>query len=93
LFYKWDEGIDMTREVSLREANQRFSRYIREVAAGEEIIITRRGEPVARIVPVRPKVRSLTAEQEAALARTRARAMEGWTMGGEPFDRADLHER
>ena len=55
----------MGKTITLREANQAFSRCIREVEAGEEITITRRGEPVARIVPVR-RERVLTPEQEAA---------------------------
>ncbi len=39
------------RPVSLKEANQQFSRLIREVEAGEGFVVTRRGRPVARIVP------------------------------------------
>ena len=41
----------MSRIISLREANQAFSRCIREVEAGEEFTITRNGQPVARLVP------------------------------------------
>ena len=67
----------MSKTLTLREANQAFSRCIREVEAGEEITITRRGEPVARIVPVR-RERVLTPEQEAALERTRQRMEKGW---------------
>jgi len=59
----------MSKIISPREANQAFSRCIREVEAGEEITITRRGQPVARLVPVGRK-RVLTPEQEAALDRT-----------------------
>lgn len=83
----------MSKTLSLREANQAFSRCIREVEAGEEITITRRGRPVARLVPVRHE-RVLTAEQEAARARARARMEEGWDLGIEyPLDRDALHER
>lgn len=58
----------MARTVSLRDANQHFARLMREVTdTGEEVIITRRGTPVARLVPVRPAKRELTAEQKAAL--------------------------
>ena len=83
----------MARHMSLREANQRFAQCIREVESGEEIVITRRGQPVARISPVRPARRSLTPEQEAALARMRALAAEGWTLGDQRFDRDEAHER
>jgi prevent-host-death family protein len=58
----------MSKTISLRDANQGFSRCIREVEAGEEFVITRNGQPVARLVPAGGK-RVLTPEQEAALAR------------------------
>jgi len=81
----------MGRTITLREANQAFSRCIREVEAGEEITITRRGEPVARIVPVRHK-RVLTPEQEAALERTRRRLEKGWHLGGLKVNRDELYD-
>jgi prevent-host-death family protein len=58
----------MSKTITLRDANQSFSRCIREVEAGEEFVITRNGKPVARLAPVGDK-RVLTQEQEAALAR------------------------
>jgi prevent-host-death family protein len=82
----------MSKVIGLREANQAFSRSIREVEAGEEYVVTRKGRPVARIVPVRQK-RVLTPEQQAALARTRARMKKGWDIGAGPLDRDALHER
>jgi prevent-host-death family protein len=63
--------VAMSKTITLREANQTFSRCVREVEAGEEITITRKGRPVARLVPVGGK-RVLTPEQEAARARARA---------------------
>lgn len=41
-------------EVGLREANQRFTKIMRAVRGGEEVLLTERGKPLARIVPVRP---------------------------------------
>ena len=38
--------------VGVREAKTHFSRLLRRVAAGEEIVIERRGKPVAKLVPV-----------------------------------------
>jgi prevent-host-death family protein len=35
---------------TLREAQHHFSKLVGEVEAGEEILITRRGKPVVRIV-------------------------------------------
>lgn len=38
-------------KVGVYEAKTTFSRLLERVAAGEEIVITRRGEEVARLVP------------------------------------------
>jgi prevent-host-death family protein len=38
--------------VGIRELKSRLSEYLRRVRAGETVIITDRGEPVGRIVPV-----------------------------------------
>jgi prevent-host-death family protein len=39
-------------EVNVHEAKTHLSRLLRRVAEGEEIIISRNGRPVARLVPV-----------------------------------------
>lgn len=41
-------------EVGLREANQHFSRIIKAVRDGEEVMLTERGKRLARIVPIHP---------------------------------------
>jgi prevent-host-death family protein len=41
------------KNVSAREANQSFSRVLGEAEAGEEIVITRHGKPVAVLRPYR----------------------------------------
>lgn len=64
------------REVAIRDANQGFAKLIREVEAGQEVVITRRGRPVARIEPIRGGRRVLTPEQEAAWARIQERMRE-----------------
>lgn len=38
--------------VNIHEAKTHLSRLLRRVAAGEEIVIARSGEPVARLVPI-----------------------------------------
>jgi prevent-host-death family protein len=43
----------MTRSVGVHEAKTHLSRLLERVAGGEEIVITRRGEEVARLVPAR----------------------------------------
>jgi prevent-host-death family protein len=82
----------MTKTLTLREANQGFSRCIREVEAGEDFVITRNGTPVARLSPIATR-RVLTPEQQAALERTRKRMEKGWDIGAGPLDRDALHER
>ena len=43
----------MTKSVGIHEAKTQFSRLIERVCAGEDVVITRRGEEVARLVPAR----------------------------------------
>ena len=40
--------------IGIRELRQNASVYIRLVKAGETVIVTERGKPVAHLVPVRP---------------------------------------
>jgi prevent-host-death family protein len=40
-------------QIGLREANQQFSKLMQRVRAGEELVLTERGKPFARIVPIR----------------------------------------
>ena len=44
------------KTVTIDEAQARFPNLIRVVEAGEEIKIIRKKKPVARIVPMKPKV-------------------------------------
>lgn len=39
--------------VGMHEAKTQLSKLVQRVEAGEEIVITRRGEPAARLVPER----------------------------------------
>ncbi len=41
--------------VNIHEAKTHLSRLLHRVAAGEEIIIARSGEPIARLVPIRER--------------------------------------
>lgn len=79
----------MKQQVSLREANQHFSRYIEAVERGEEIIITRRGRPIAKIVKL-SRLREPTVTQLRAwnLIKSSARKL---NIG--KVIRDELHER
>jgi prevent-host-death family protein len=41
----------MTKSVGVHEAKTHLSRLLEDVAAGDEVVITRRGEPVATLGP------------------------------------------
>ena len=82
----------MSKTVTLRDANQNFAKYVREVQAGEEIVITRRGEPVAKLLPV-PRKRVLTPEQQAARRRALARMKKGWDLGDWKIPREEIYDR
>lgn len=43
----------MLMRMGLREANQRFSKAMKAVREGEEVILTERGRPIAIISPLR----------------------------------------
>lgn len=45
----------MTKSVGVHEAKTHLSRLLVDVGDGQEILILRRGEPVARLVPVSPR--------------------------------------
>jgi prevent-host-death family protein len=79
------------RSVSAREANQQFSRILGEAANGEEIVITRRGKPVAVLAPYRQA--RLTPEQEAAIEELVQMMKRGIGKGARRFSRDEMHER
>lgn len=81
----------MQYQISLREANQNLSQLIKNVERGEEFIITRRGKPVARLVPVAAE-HKLSPAQLAALERTRERMHRGCDLGGHMPSRDEIYE-
>ena len=54
------------REVGTYEAKTHLPELLRAVETGETIVITRRGTPIARLVPVG---RAVTGNMEATIAR------------------------
>jgi prevent-host-death family protein len=82
----------MPKTVTLRDANQNFAKYVREAESGHELVITRRGVPVAKLIPAGGK-RVLTAEQQAALERTRKRMKKGWNLGDWKISRDEIYDR
>ena len=42
------------KTVNIHEAKTHFSKLLKRVARGEEIVIARAGQPVARLAPINP---------------------------------------
>jgi prevent-host-death family protein len=82
----------MREVISIREANQHLSRYLERVEQGAEIIITRRGKAIARVLPIEAPPQ-LSEAQRAARERMRDRMSRGYALGGTRVDREALHER
>jgi prevent-host-death family protein len=59
-------------EIGAFEAKNKFSWLLDRVEQGEEIVITRHGRPVARLVPIKAEVDH--SQAHAALQRMRDRA-------------------
>ena len=78
------------RMVGAREANQHFSKLLREAEDGQEIIITRNGEPVARLSSVRAK--QDVKRRAAALKRLEKLWDKGLDFGGRRWTRDEMHE-
>jgi len=45
------------QEVNIHEAKTHLSRLLQRVVAGEEIVISKAGKPLARLVPYTPNVK------------------------------------
>jgi prevent-host-death family protein len=68
-------------EIGVFEAKDELGALLDQVEAGEEIVITRQGRPVARLVPAVPRNDRAGAREAAAELRALAREI-----GGPAFD-------
>jgi prevent-host-death family protein len=87
--------------MGLREANQRFSKAVKVVKAGEEVILTERGKPIAVLKPL-AKLRNSDAVirqlEAVSLLRAAAKhiALPPWTprrIKGAPLSQTIREER
>ncbi len=62
------------------------------VSKGSEVLITKRGKPVAHLCSVSQEI-ALSDDQLAARERSRARMQQGYSLGGERFDRDLAYDR
>src|SRR3954447_23453271 len=77
--------------IGLREANQDFSGLVERVArTGRGVLVTKRGVPIVRILPIEGADDALTADQAAILDRVLGEKLPlvPWR-----FDRDELHDR
>lgn len=47
----------MTKTINISHAKAQLSRLVEEVRQGEELVITKRGKPIARVIPVAKRYR------------------------------------
>jgi prevent-host-death family protein len=80
------------KQVTAREANQQFAKILSAVEAGEEVVISKHGKPVAVMSPYRP---ALGAKRQAAIERLKALMDEPVELGApfRTFTRDEMHER
>lgn len=58
------------RSVKIAELKDKLSEHLRAVEAGEEVIVTDRNRPIARIIPVQPAAPALAIEEPTVAFRT-----------------------
>lgn len=65
--------------VGAYDAKTHFSELLQKVESGEEIIITRHGTPIARLVPVK---KTTTAEERQTAIQRWIKTSKGLSLGG-----------
>lgn len=78
----------MDRVITATEANQRFSEILRQVAGGESFTVTSRGQPIARVTPVRDSKEEIVRRQAELVAYLRGK--EPFIV--KPWKREDLYD-
>lgn len=76
------------RQVGSFEAKTHLSGLLDEVARGESVVITKRGRPVARLVPIEPAAGDPQAARVAAMRAARDAFRRAWT--GPPMTVEDI---
>jgi prevent-host-death family protein len=70
-------------EVKIAELKDQLSRHLRSVEQGQEVVVTDRGRPIARIVPhesLMPRVQPIAPRRHFATVRDRRRPPAGWSI-------------
>jgi prevent-host-death family protein len=81
------------KAVSARQANQRFSELLSQVESGQEVLITKRGHPVAVLSPYRAP--AMTRERRKAIKRAVEVMAKGlpWGTALRTYKRDEMHDR
>lgn len=89
LIHRYNQGSRQMTTIGIFEAKNRLSELVARAAGGEEIVITRRGEQVARLVA--PEVPNAQGQVRALADRIR-RSRAGQALGGAASIRAMIDE-
>jgi prevent-host-death family protein len=84
------------KSVKIAELKDRLSEHLRAVEAGEEMIVTDRNRPIARIVPISTTEPALTVDEPTASFKTlRAKKWRAaqWKLSGAQLLEAERRER
>ena len=71
--YSYPDRVPEMTAYSVADAKNRLPALIDKVLAGEEVIITRRGEPVVELIPTRNRPEPPVGSDEWLFERTRSR--------------------
>ena len=80
------------RSVSLMTANKNFSKLIKQVERGEKFVITRRGLPVAKLMPYQLDKKA-DPDWVCAYERMMAHMDEGVSLAGLRVKRDEFYDR
>ncbi|MGH7673509.1 MAG: type II toxin-antitoxin system Phd/YefM family antitoxin [Gemmatimonadales bacterium] len=67
----------MAKAVKVSELKASLSRYLKRVKAGEEVVVTERGKPVAKLVPMPPGFEELPEHMQRMVLEGRLRLGRG----------------
>jgi prevent-host-death family protein len=65
----YSPGKDEPDRVGVRELRQNLSVYLRRIRAGEELVVTERGVPVGKLVPLEPAKSELQRMIDAGIVK------------------------
>ncbi|HEX9695860.1 MAG TPA: type II toxin-antitoxin system prevent-host-death family antitoxin [Actinomycetota bacterium] len=81
------------KQVRIAELKDRLSEHLRAVERGDEVEVTDRGRPIARIVPVSRRVRILRATRPFTTIRRRRYRSARWPVSSLDLLREERRDR